>query len=121
MSRRWTRYHALGLDPLELRLRNVYRDGDVAATGQPLETVALAECLHQVAQAVDWGAPLPPAAAASPASPRRPPRSQLLAPPSRSTRTATSTCAAGGLEIGTGAHTTLAQICAEALGLPVDA
>ena len=40
----------LGLDPLELRLRNVLRDGDVFATGETMHDVHFAECLEAAAR-----------------------------------------------------------------------
>lgn len=45
----------LGLDPLELRLRNVLRDGDVFCTGETVRDVHFAECLERAAAAIDWG------------------------------------------------------------------
>jgi CO/xanthine dehydrogenase Mo-binding subunit len=45
---------ALGLDPLELRLRNIVREGDEGPTGQVLHAVGLEECLHRAAAAIDW-------------------------------------------------------------------
>jgi CO/xanthine dehydrogenase Mo-binding subunit len=47
---------ALGLDPLELRLRNVLRDGDRYCTGEVMHDVHFAECLERAAAAVDWTA-----------------------------------------------------------------
>jgi CO/xanthine dehydrogenase Mo-binding subunit len=46
----------LGLDPLELRLRNVLRDGDRYCTGEVMHDVHFAECLERAAAAVDWAA-----------------------------------------------------------------
>lgn len=47
--------YKLGIDPIELRLRNCLRPGDHTAHGQPLgEDVALAECLEQVRRISDW-------------------------------------------------------------------
>jgi CO/xanthine dehydrogenase Mo-binding subunit len=45
---------ALGLDPLELRLRNIVRDGDEGPTGQALSGVGLEECLRRAAAAIGW-------------------------------------------------------------------
>jgi CO/xanthine dehydrogenase Mo-binding subunit len=45
---------ALGLDPLEFRLRNIVRDGDEGPTGQVLGAVGLEECLRRVADAIGW-------------------------------------------------------------------
>ncbi len=42
----------LGLDPLEYRLRHVYREGDVHNTGQVISTDGLYECLRAVAKAM---------------------------------------------------------------------
>ncbi len=41
----------LGLDPLELRLRNLLRDGDVFATGETMHDVRFEECLDAAAAA----------------------------------------------------------------------
>jgi CO/xanthine dehydrogenase Mo-binding subunit len=46
----------LGIDPLELRLRNLLRDGDVFATGETMRDVRFAECLEAAAAGVDWKA-----------------------------------------------------------------
>jgi CO/xanthine dehydrogenase Mo-binding subunit len=45
---------ALGIDPLELRLRNIVREGEEGPTGQVLAAVGLEECLRKVADAIDW-------------------------------------------------------------------
>ena len=44
----------LGIDPLELRLRNIVREGEEGPTGQVLTAVGLEECLHRVADAIGW-------------------------------------------------------------------
>jgi CO/xanthine dehydrogenase Mo-binding subunit len=45
---------ALGLDPLELRLKNIVREGDEGPTGQVLNAVGLEECLRKAAAAIGW-------------------------------------------------------------------
>jgi len=45
---------ALGIDPLELRLRNIVLEGEEGPTGQVLAAVGLEECLRKVADAIDW-------------------------------------------------------------------
>jgi CO/xanthine dehydrogenase Mo-binding subunit len=45
---------AIGLDPLEFRLRNILRDGDKAPNGQVIKKVSLEECLLKAADAIDW-------------------------------------------------------------------
>lgn len=45
----------LRMDPLELRLRHAYEDGDTHVTGQQIESEGLKECLQKVAQSMNWG------------------------------------------------------------------
>src|SRR5258708_27220428 len=45
---------ALGIDPLELRLRNIVHEGDEGPTGQVLTAVGLEECLRRAAEAIGW-------------------------------------------------------------------
>ena len=45
----------LELDPLELRLRHIYEEGDVHATGQKLVSEGVKECVKRVAEAMQWG------------------------------------------------------------------
>jgi CO/xanthine dehydrogenase Mo-binding subunit len=45
---------ALGIDPLELRLRNIVHEGDEGPTGQVLNAVGLEECLRRAADAIGW-------------------------------------------------------------------
>jgi CO/xanthine dehydrogenase Mo-binding subunit len=44
----------LGLDPLDLRLRNVLREGDRYCTGETMHDVHFAECLESAARAIGW-------------------------------------------------------------------
>jgi CO/xanthine dehydrogenase Mo-binding subunit len=46
----------LGMSPLELRLRNLLRDGDRFATGEVMHDVHFEECLQAAADAVDYEA-----------------------------------------------------------------
>ena len=45
---------ALGMDPLELRLKNVLADGDRYCTGEVMHDVNFADCLTGAAEAVGW-------------------------------------------------------------------
>ncbi|MGH2364090.1 MAG: xanthine dehydrogenase family protein molybdopterin-binding subunit [Chloroflexota bacterium] len=47
--------HEMGLDPLELRLKNCLHDGDTALMGHPLEDVREEETIRACAQAAGWG------------------------------------------------------------------
>lgn len=44
----------LSIDPLELRLRNVLRDGDTFCTGETVHDVRFSECLERVATDIGW-------------------------------------------------------------------
>jgi CO/xanthine dehydrogenase Mo-binding subunit len=44
----------LGLDPLELRLKNLIREGDRYCTGETMHDVHFAECLEAAAEAIGW-------------------------------------------------------------------
>jgi CO/xanthine dehydrogenase Mo-binding subunit len=61
MQSAWARERAvdllaerLGLDPLDLRLRNLLRNGDVYCTGETMHDVHFADCLKAAAQAIGW-------------------------------------------------------------------
>jgi len=47
----------LGMDPLELRLKNLFGDGDRLPNGRPLERVRVRETLEAAAKAAGWGRP----------------------------------------------------------------
>ncbi|MBV8669347.1 MAG: xanthine dehydrogenase family protein molybdopterin-binding subunit [Candidatus Eremiobacteraeota bacterium] len=44
----------LDMDPLEMRLKNAWEDGDVSATGQTLRSVSVKEALRRAADAIGW-------------------------------------------------------------------
>ena len=44
----------LGMDPLEIRLKNVLVDGDQFCTGEIMHDVHFIECLHAVAEEIAW-------------------------------------------------------------------
>jgi CO/xanthine dehydrogenase Mo-binding subunit len=46
----------LGMDPLELRMKNLMKDGDRAATGQVMRSVGIKACLDKVAELSQWNA-----------------------------------------------------------------
>ena len=120
----------LGMDPLELRLRNLVREGDVFVTGESLASVGVSDCLRQAASGIGWRGP--EELEAAPASgPLR--RGKGLAVIMKSTTTPTASAASVRLngdgsvmlmtsstEMGQGVRTCLAQIVAERLGLPVE-
>jgi CO/xanthine dehydrogenase Mo-binding subunit len=108
----------LGIDPLELRLRNVVREGDVGPSGEVLKAVSIEECLRKAAAAVDWQERRP-----------APGRGKGIACSWWMTTggssgvyvkinpDGTATLVSGAVEIGTGALTGAAQVLAEELAL----
>ena len=126
---------ACGLDPLEFRLRNAIRAGQATATGQVLDASAgLAECLARLLPG--WRAARARAHTfnAAPGGPRR--RgvgiacmwygigNTVIANPSTMRvglrRNGRVVLYNGAMDIGQGSSTVLPQICADALGLPVE-
>ena len=118
--------HVLGLDPLDLRLRNVLHDGDDFATGQVCDELHYPELLTTVAEAIGWGHKREPESAA-----RR--RGKGIActvkgtvTPSTSTASVklnedgSATVRTSTTEVGQGSRTVLAQMAADELGLPLE-
>jgi CO/xanthine dehydrogenase Mo-binding subunit len=119
--------HRLGLDPLDLRLKNGYEEGDPWLNGQILHSVNVRETLERVGSEIGWGS-----VERSPAPHLR--RGKGIATMIKETATPTSSnvvikveqdgqvavvCAAP--EIGAGQATVLCQMAAEAVGVPLDA
>ena len=46
--------HKLGMDPLEIRLKNAFSEGSSSPTSQTLQAVAIKESLNQAAQLFGW-------------------------------------------------------------------
>ena len=44
----------IGMDPLEFRFINAYRDGDMKAHRQPTEGAALIECMQEASRVANW-------------------------------------------------------------------
>jgi CO/xanthine dehydrogenase Mo-binding subunit/aerobic-type carbon monoxide dehydrogenase small subunit (CoxS/CutS family) len=121
-----------GIDRLEFRLRNAFRDGDATATGQVLEGAGIAECLQALRP--HWRRALADAAAAGGSQVRRGVGvascwygcgNTSLPNPSTIrigiTGQGRLVLHQGATDIGQGSNTVITQIAAEALGLPVDA
>lgn len=50
----------LGEDPIDLRRRHFFRDGDVALNGQVIESPTVSECMDRALKAIDYDSPRPP-------------------------------------------------------------
>jgi CO/xanthine dehydrogenase Mo-binding subunit len=120
---------ALKIDPLELRLKNGYVDGDRFVTEERLRSVGLRDCLAGVAKSIGWGEKQPPAQGSNGTKVRR---GKGLACMIKATITPSISCAAlklnedsslslysGTVEMGQGSETVLAQIAGEELGIPL--
>ncbi|MBI4319603.1 MAG: xanthine dehydrogenase family protein molybdopterin-binding subunit [Chloroflexi bacterium] len=111
----------LGIDALELRLKNAVENGDINIAGQVMPSVGLKECLRKAAEAAGWG------------KPRTGPNRGLgvsclhhscgVLPACANVRLnqdGTVTLLTGAGELGQGSETILSQIVAEELGVPVE-
>ena len=115
----------LDMDPLALRRRNAMQPGDAFAGGQTVASCAMAECLDRLGDALAGAAPLP-----APAPGRRRgvgcaafahPCGLLATGANVELRTDGSVAVnTRVVDIGQGSETILAQICAEALKLPIE-
>jgi len=119
----------LGMDPLELRLKNLVQEGDTFISGDKLVSVGISDCLRQAAAAIGWqqGAEQKPRELS-----RRGVRGKGVAVMTKTTMTPSSSAAivrldadgsamllTSSVEIGQGTLTSLGQIVAEGIGLPV--
>jgi CO/xanthine dehydrogenase Mo-binding subunit len=115
--------HRLGIDPLELRLKNCLVENDKYINGQVMRGVGLTETLERASREIGWGAPKAPAS-----GPLR--RGRGIATMLKGTQTPTSSqCAinvsqdgsvtllTSAVEVGAGQKTVLAQIAAEVIGV----
>ncbi len=123
----------LGIDPVELRLRNAVREGDIAPSGHPLVGHGLEDCLRRGAQEVGW-AQLRRRARSDSGTLRRgwgvgcemhgssayPGIKEQGNAIVKLNEDGTAVLLTGAAGLGTGAHTALAQIVAEELGLPFE-
>jgi len=120
--------HKMGWDPLEFRLKNIFVSGDQFATGEILHDVHFRECLEESAKAME----LTP----NPSPERRGGlkkvgrgygvmmKSTISTSKSQARMRLTDdgmvTLFTSTVEMGQGGHTTMAQITAETLGIPVE-
>jgi CO/xanthine dehydrogenase Mo-binding subunit len=117
---------ALGMDPLEIRRRNILRDGRPQATGTVMRDAAIGQVLERVAERMDWGRAFDRGSGTL-----RRGRGIAIgfkASISPTTSVAIVNVYADGscslycstVDMGQGSDTALAQIAAEVLGVPVE-
>ena len=121
----------LGIDPVELRMRNLVVDGDVHITGDLLRSTHAKECLEAAAAGIDWGTPSTP--------PETPSKLRgkgvsctikyTLTPPTRMSENGAAISLGedgifevriGTVNIGQGSDTTMAQFAADGLGVGLE-
>jgi CO/xanthine dehydrogenase Mo-binding subunit len=111
---------ALGMDPLELRLRNAVERGDLSLGGQVLRSVGFKACLERAAEAVGWTTR--PGACRGKGIAGLNHISGLLSSAAsiKMNEDGTFALSVGAPDIGQGSDTVLTQIAAEELGVPSD-
>jgi xanthine dehydrogenase molybdenum-binding subunit len=123
----------LGLDPVELKLKNAVRAGDIAPSGHPIVGHGLEDCIRRGAEEVGWarlrGRPREQTGTlrrgwgmgcemhGSSAYPGIKEQGNAIV---KMNEDGTAVLLTGAAGLGTGAHTALAQIVAEELGLAFD-
>ncbi|MBN1878291.1 MAG: xanthine dehydrogenase family protein molybdopterin-binding subunit [Anaerolineae bacterium] len=118
----------IGMDVADFKRRNCVRTGDTILTGMTMPQIDLVTCIDKVTQAVEWEHDVKPSAPhkkrgrglaimwKAPAMPPNPGSSAIV----RFNEDATVNVYVGGQEIGQGAFTVMAQMAAEALGVPYE-
>jgi CO/xanthine dehydrogenase Mo-binding subunit len=118
----------LGLDPIDLRLKNVMRQGDHWIGGHAIDTVSIAECLEKARAASGWTKRQSGSGARSDNGRRRGMGVAAVAHICgflatsaivRLLEDGTVSVNCGAVDIGQGSDTVIAQMCAGALGLSV--
>ena len=110
----------LGLDPLDMRLKNLLRRGEVFAPGDLPIDADLHGDLRRAAIAIGWGQPLPRGRGRGLACVIKAPLAPSVASALvRMHADGSVTLLAGTVEMGQGARTVLSQIVAEELAIPL--
>ena len=114
--------HQMGIEPLELRRRNLLQEGDETPTGQPLRQVRSGQTLDAAIGAIGWDAPKPgPNTGRGIAFYDRPTGGAESSATVIVESDGTVTLRSPTPDVGTGTHTVLSQIIAEELSIPLDA
>jgi CO/xanthine dehydrogenase Mo-binding subunit len=116
----------LGMDPIAIRMKNMFVEGDISYWGEQLHAVGIKETLIKATAAIDWGKPKK---AAKPGV-KIGKGFACIQKPTRSPTTSAAgvlvnakgevTVLAGTVEIGQGCSTILSQVAAEELKVPME-
>ena len=119
----------MGMDPLEFRRLNAFREGGLTSYGAPMHGASLVATIDAVKERCGWGRPKPAPPAAHKVrgrgiacmfkAPSIPPNAQSSAV-LKFNEDGTVNILSTASDIGQGAMTALAQIAAEELGMPVE-
>ena len=111
----------LGIDPVEIRLRNLARPGDPFIPGDTPADGAWAETIERAAAMIDWTTPPPPGRGRGIAvGLKSGPTTGLSYSTVRLLADGSVVVYAGTSDMGQGARTIFAQIAAQELGAPLD-
>lgn len=108
----------LGIDPLELRLKNAVEEGDAMATGQVTRSVGLKQCLEKAAERANWKEKKARGVGIGVACMQHLSGELSSCAVVKVNEDGTIGVLTGAVEIGQGALTILTQIVAEELGVP---
>jgi len=113
----------LGMDPLDLRLKNILREGDINSIGDAVQSIGLLECLEKVAAEIGWGKPKAKNVGRGLAVIAKSPttHSSISGAHVLFNEDGSAQVMVGASEIGQGMCVVLSQIAAEELGIPVEA
>ena len=112
---------ALGIDPLELRLRNLPRGGQEFIPGDKPADGQWEQAVRRAAELIGWGSPLPAGRGRGIAfGIKSGPTTGLSYSTVRLLADGSAIVSAGTSDMGQGARTVLGQIAAEELGVPMD-
>lgn len=118
----------IGMDAAEFRRRNCVKTGEKILTGMEMTPIDLVACIDKATAAVNWGTREPASAPhkrrgkglaimwKAPAMPPNPGSSAVV----RFNEDATVNVSIGAQDLGQGAFTAMAQIAAQALGVPYE-
>jgi CO/xanthine dehydrogenase Mo-binding subunit len=123
---------ALKIDPLEIRKKNGYDEGDKFVTDETLRAIGLKECLDEVAKSIGWEGKEFKSSRVQGSKRENIRRGKGLACMIKATITPSISCAvvklnedaslsicAGTVEMGQGSETVLAQIAGKELAIPL--
>ncbi|HSR33949.1 MAG TPA: xanthine dehydrogenase family protein molybdopterin-binding subunit, partial [Anaerolineae bacterium] len=118
----------IGMDPAEFRRRNCVKSGKTILTGMEMPPIDLVACIDKASAAINWGKEEPASAPhkrrgkgiaimwKAPAMPPNPGSAAIV----RFNEDATVNVSIGAQDLGQGAFTVMAQMAAQALGVPYE-